>query len=73
MITRANGTLADQVFLKVQLVTGSKRLEVLTGRRDKDGEPEVLLTSIGTSDRDAIRRLKAFLDHAIAERNTERP
>jgi hypothetical protein len=68
MITRSNGTLAEQVFLKVQLVIGSKRVEVLTGRRAKDGSPEVLLTAIGTSDRNVIRKLKAFLDHAIAER-----
>lgn len=59
--------LCDQTFIHAKLVIGSRQVRFTTGRKEKNGEDEVLLRAVGTSDRDAMRRCRAFLDHALIE------
>lgn len=60
--------LSEQTNLTAQLIIGTRQVKILTGRRNRDGTPEVLLRSVGKNDRDAIRRMREFLDYAIEER-----
>jgi len=60
--------LRNQTFIHAKLVIGSRQVQFTTGRKEKNGEDEVLLRAVGASDRDAMRRCRAFLDHALTER-----
>lgn len=54
--------------LHAELVIGSGHVRILTGRTEPDGSPEVLIGAHGQSDLHAIRRLLAFVDHALTDK-----
>jgi hypothetical protein len=67
MITRPLTSLQQQVNLRANLRIGSGRVDFTTGRRCKDGTEEALLVVTANNDRQALKKARTFLDHALAE------
>ncbi len=68
MILRPLTSLQQQENIHANLRRGSGKITFTTGRRCKDGTAEVLLEVTAKNDHQALKKARAFLDHAIAEK-----